>query len=147
MNNSVVEIITKRFEQVGNPAQIPLLRYSQRGKSIFQARLCEEGIIVDNLPEANALLPWEVFTETVKLLEQQGGKARKGSSVNKLGSEKLPLNSIEGHIAHVVFQKQPGDTVLRRISPITGILRWARICDSKPGVLVLKGKYMKSTYV
>lgn len=143
MNNSVVETITKRFQQVGSPAQIPLLRYSQRGKSIFQAQLCSEGIIVDNLPDSNSLLPWEVFTETVKLLEDQGGKARKGSSVYKLGSKKLPLDSIEGHIAHVVFNKQMGETVLRRISPITGILRWARICDSKPGELVLKQKYIK----
>ncbi len=138
MNNSVVEAITRRFVLVGNPAQVPLLRYSQRGKTIFKAHLTNDGIFVDNLPHANSLLPWEVFVETVKLLEGQGGSARKGSSVYKLGSEQLPLDSIEGHIAHVVFNKQVGETVLRRISPITGILRWARICESKPGKLVLK---------
>lgn len=138
MDNSVVEKIATRFNEVGNPAQIPLLRYSQKGKAIFQARMSEEGIYVDNLPNSSALLPWEVFTETIQLLRENGGKARKGSSVYKLGSQKLPLDSIEGHIAHKVFHKQPGETVLRRISPITGILRWARICDSKPGVLVLK---------
>ena len=138
MENSVVKTIAGRFALIGNPAQIPLLRHSQRGKTIFQARLTDEGIYVDNLPEANALLPWDVFTETVRLLEENGGRARKGSSVYKLGTQKLPLDSIEGHIAHVVFEKQVGETVLRRISPITGILRWARICESKPGELVLK---------
>ena len=70
MENSVVKKIAKRFALVGNPAQIPLLRHSQRGKTIFQARLTDEGIYVDNLPEANSLLPWNVFTETVKLLEE-----------------------------------------------------------------------------
>ncbi len=138
MQDQVIQTIVKRFKQVGNPAHIPLLRTSQRGKNIFQARMIEDqGIIVDNLPESEALLPWEVFTETIQLLESKGGKARKGSSTAKLGSEKLPLDSIEGHIAYKVFNKQEGDTILRRISPITGILRWARMVENKPGELVL----------
>lgn len=134
----MIKTIIKRFKQVGNPAHIPLLRTSQRGKNIFLARMLEDkGIIVDNLPESESLLPWEVFTETIQLLEQKGGRARKGSSTAKLGSEKLPLDSIEGHIAYTVFQKQEGDTILRRISPITGILRWARMVENKPGELLL----------
>lgn len=136
--STIVDTIKKRFRQVGNPAQIPLLRTSQRGKMIFQATMIDdEGIYVDNLPESEALLPWTVFTETIKLLEEHGGRARKGSSTAKLGSDKLPLDSVEGHIAHVVFKKEVGDTILRRISPVTGILRWARVCENKPGELVL----------
>ena len=143
MHDFVVEKIIQRFKQVGNPAQIPLLRTSQRGKTIFSARMVtDEGIYVDNLPESESLLPWTAFTETIKLLEENGGKARKGSSTAKLGTEKLPLNSIEGRVAHVVFNKEPGDTILRRISPITGILRWARIVDNAPGELVLQEKAM-----
>lgn len=138
--NSVVATITNRFAQVGNPAHIPLLRSSQRGKLIFQARLTPEGIYVDNLPDSHALLPWEVFTETIGLMENNGGKAKKGSSVYKLGTKQLPFDSIEGYIAHKVFKKQEGETVLRRISSITGILRWARVVENKPGELVLKRK-------
>ena len=48
------------------------------------------------------------------------------------------MDSVEGHIAHVVYGKQLGDRVLRRIAPVSGILIWAGICESAPGELVLR---------
>ena len=53
----------------------------------------------------------------------------------KLGEEKLPLNSVEGHVASQIYGKQPGEWVFRRITPIAAILVWAGICEHRRGAL------------
>jgi hypothetical protein len=74
---------------------------------------------------------------TVELLEQLGGAARRGDAMNaRLGEAGLPLDSVEARVAQVVYGKQPGETVFRRITPIACILIWAQICDPQPGQLV-----------
>ena len=74
---------------------------------------------------------------TVELLEQLGGAARRGDAMNaRLGAAGLPLDSVEGRVAQVVYGKQTGETVFRRITPIACILIWAGICDPEPGQVV-----------
>ena len=120
---------------MGNPTQIPLLR----GSRSFEAKLSMRGIYVSNLG-TQPFLPWITFTETVSLLKRRGGRAARGNAMNsKLGERFLPLNSVEGHIAHVVYGKQKGDTLFRRVTPIACILIWAKICRHEPGELVLSG--------
>jgi len=58
----------------------------------------------------------------------------------KLGESGLSLDSIEGHIAHIVYGKTEGDTILRRITPFACILIWAGVCKAEPGELVLISK-------
>ena len=55
----------------------------------------------------------------------------------KLGETGLATDTIEGHIAHVVYDKSDGDSVFRRITPIACILIWAGVCRAEPGELVL----------
>ena len=55
----------------------------------------------------------------------------------KLGDSKLPIDSVEGYIASKLYGKEPGETVFRRISAISGILMWAGICINEPGALKL----------
>lgn len=55
----------------------------------------------------------------------------------KLGEAGLPLDSIEGHIARVVYGKQGGDSVFRFITPIACLLIWAGLCKAEPRELVL----------
>lgn len=130
---STVETIKRGFETIGRLVEIPL----QRGEP-FAASMTVAGIIVDDLG-AQSLLPWIVFEEVINLLRQNDGHAERGDAMmSKLGDEGLPLNSIEGHIAHVVYGKQNGDSVFRRISPIAAILIWAGICESAPGELILR---------
>lgn len=130
---TTVEIIKRKFAQKGDSVQIPL----QRGKS-FRAEIRKDGIEVSNLG-TQLFLPWAVFEEAIKLLQENGGRAERGDAMSaKLGEAKLPFNSIEGHVAHVVYNKQAGDTVFRRISPIAAILVWAGFCEYRPGALVLR---------
>ena len=130
--NLAVEVIKLKFERIDRKVRIPL----QKGR-VFKASMTDEGIVVDNLGN-QPLLPWVIFEEVINLLVRKGGRAKKGNAMDsKLGQEGLPLDSIEGHIAQAVYGKKAGDSVFRRISPITAILVWAGLCNAEPGELVL----------
>jgi hypothetical protein len=131
-----VEIIQRRFAEIGSPTQVPLLR----GGGSFTVELTDEGFMVNNLGN-QPFLPWAVFAETISLLIRQGGIADRGNAQVqgiRLGDEGLSLESVEGHIAHVVYGRQLGQTVFRRITPIACILIWTGICEHEPGRLKLR---------
>lgn len=129
----VVPKIKQKFMSMGGKAVIPLMK----GGS-FIARADEKGVWVSNLG-TSPLVPWRVFEEIVHLMMQNGGYAKRGDAMNyRLGEAGLPLDSIEGHIAHVAYNKQPGGSVFRRVTPIAAILVWAGICRAEPGELVLE---------
>ena len=129
----IVATIKNKFQRVGSHERIPLLR----GNRTFKAELREDGIMVDNL-SSQPFLPWQVFEEAVLVLERNGGRAQHGDAMNsKLGEAGPPLDSAEGHIAHVVFGKKVGESVFRRITPIEGIIIWAGVCRAAPGELIL----------
>jgi hypothetical protein len=76
-----------------------------------------------------------MFRQKASPLGEVGGVGfvRLDAMNSRLGDEGLPLDSVEGYVAHVVDGKQVGESVFRRISPIAAILVWAGICDSAPG--------------
>jgi hypothetical protein len=130
--NDVVLIIKHKLTNKGGQALIPL----QRG-GYFKVKLVEGGIEVDNLG-SQPFLPWQVFKEAVVIMIHKGGAAKRGNAMDyKLGSDGLPFDSIEGYIASVVYKKKAGDSVFRRITPISCILKWAGICENKPGKMIL----------
>ncbi len=130
---SAIEAIQRKFHKTGSLVKIRLVK----GGS-FLADMTENGIRVNNLG-GQPFLPWAVFQETVKLLVRNGGRAERGSAMGaRLGEQSLSLDSVEGHIAHVVYGKKVGETVFRRVVPVAAILIWAGICEAAPGDLVLK---------
>lgn len=131
-------MIQQKFAQFGGEATISLLRGGD-----FTARTNEQGVWVNNLG-TSPFLPWSVFEEAVSLMILKGGRAARGDAMNcHLGDAGLPLDSLEGHIAHKVYGKQIGEIVFRRITPIACILIWAGICSAEPGELVLIEKTEK----
>ena len=132
----VVEAIKQKFFATGNPTKIPLLSRQRN----FDAEMIEGGIRVSNLGN-QPFLPWIVFQEAICVLIRNGGRAKRGDAMNaKLGEPGLPMDSIEGHIAQVVYGKREGDSIFRRITPIACILIWASVCAPAPGKLVLISK-------
>jgi hypothetical protein len=130
--NRAVNLIKLKFEGRDDVVLVPA-----PDEGFFSARLIDEGVEVDSL-QGQPFLPWEVFIETINLLNRKGGRAERGDALEyNLGEDGLSLHSVEGHIAHVVYGKQLGDRVFRRIAPVAGILIWAGICESAPGELVL----------
>lgn len=117
-DEDIINLLRQKLEKADNRANIKLLK----GGRSFKATISDSGILVDNLAK-EPLLPWVVFIETVNLLKQKGGIAVKGNAMNyRLGEGDLPIDSIEGHVASVVYNKKIGDSVFRRITPIACIL-------------------------
>jgi hypothetical protein len=132
---SVVQVMKRKFAAAGGEVRIAL----QNGHS-FKATVTDDGIMVDNLG-ALPLLPWTVFVEAINILRRNGGRAQRGDAMgSKLGDAGLSLESVEGYIAHVVYNKQVGERIFRRISPIAAILVWTGICDTAAGELILRGR-------
>ena len=97
------------------------------------------GVNVDNLGEANKYMPLEVFVAVISLLKLSDEKtANKGNAMNcRLGDRGLALRSVEGHVAHVIYGREPGIFVFKRITPISRILEWAGVCENGRGYLRL----------
>jgi hypothetical protein len=64
----------------------------------------------------------------------------KGNAMKyRLGESGLLLDWIEGRLASKIYGKKIGDSVFRRISPITGILVWSKLCNTNSkGYLTLE---------
>lgn len=101
------------------------------------------GVKVSNLGKGktSSVLSMKVFAVTLELLEERGraGRARKGKAMGaKLGEPELALDSVEGRIANKVYDKNAGETVFRRITPVARLLEWTGIClNDEPGILRL----------
>jgi len=129
MEDPVITIIKRHFDMKGNPARIPVMK----GKKLFTARLEEDGIYVDNLGD-QPFLPWQVFTEAINCLKENGGQVKKGNAADyTLGDSNLDQNSMEGYIASKIYGCKTGDSVFKRIDPIASILVWAEICENARG--------------
>jgi len=127
-----IEQIKTKFINSDGPVSISLLK-----GGTFTARIVDQGIEVDNLGN-QPFIHWAAFQEALCVLIRNGGSAPRGDAMkSRLGDPALSLDSIEGHIAHVVYGKQVGETVFRRITPITCVLIWAGLCKAKPNELVL----------
>lgn len=74
------------------------------------------------------------------MLHEEGGTTM-GGNVRKegarLGDSDIPLNSVEGRVAHRVYDITEGKSVFMRISPIANILVWAGICKHGRGCIKL----------
>ena len=122
-----------KLQANGGQVQVPLIK-----RGTFSAHLVKLGVEVDNLGN-QPFLPWSAFEEAVQCIANCGGHAARGNAMkSRLGDPGLPLDSIEGHVASVVYGYKPGEAVFRRITPIACLLIWARICAAAPGELVLK---------
>lgn len=97
-----------------------------------------KGLVSPKIPPANQLV-WEVFDAAVEVVLNNGGKAvkDKARSGAKLGSDDLPLNSVEGYIAHKVHGVKEGETAFGPGFVICAVLDWADICKNERGYLTM----------
>lgn len=106
-----------------------------------------KGLVSPKIPPANQLM-WEVFDAAVEVVLNNGGKAVKGKARSgaKLGSDDLPLNSVEGYIAHKVHGVKEGETAFGPGFVICAVLNWAEICKNERGYLTMNPTFSdKST--
>jgi hypothetical protein len=136
----VVKTIKEKLNANGGSTSIPL----------YSGDLCDigfdpngKGLVSPKIPVANHLT-WEVFDVAVEVVIQNGGKAMKGKARSgaKLGSDDLPLDSVEGYIAHKVHGAQFGETAFGPGFVIAAILDWAGICHNERGYLTINPSFM-----
>lgn len=132
-SSEVASQLREMLEACGGEVDIPLLKAGS-----FRACLVPGGIDVDNLGQ-QPRLSWDAFEAAVRCLEECGGRAARGDAMNaRLGEAALPLNSVEGYVAHAVYGRRVGQAVFRRITPLACLLIWAGFCEATPGELKLK---------
>lgn len=129
----VVRLIKEKLNACGGKTTIEL----------FQGEPCEiwysgdgKGLASPKIPPAEQLV-WESFDAAVEIVIRNGGKAKKGNARSgaKLGSEKLPVNSVEGYIASKVHGVKEGETAFGPGFVIASVLDWAGICKNERGYL------------
>jgi hypothetical protein len=138
----VIKRIKTKLNEIGGRASIPL----------YSGDLCEigfysngKGLVSTKIPVPNQLL-WEVFDAAVEVVIQNGGKAMKGKARSgaKLGSDDLPLDSVEGYIAHKVHGAKIGETAFGPGFVVAAILDWAEICNNERGYLTINPSFMSA---
>ncbi len=78
---------------------------------------------------------WKIFDAIVEKARELGGKMYKGDSAaqsgSKIGSNDLPVDTIDGFISLKFYGRHIGDSTLRRSTYYAAILAWAGICKNK----------------
>lgn len=99
------------------------------------------GIIATNIPKSR-VLTWKAFDCAIDIISQNGGKALKGQAMkSKVGEDDLPLTSVEGYVAYHAYGVKLGESTIRTISALSGILDWAGICKNGYGYLEFKASF------
>lgn len=144
INNSdslVVRMIKEKLNRSEGSASIPL----------YNGDLCQigfdsnaKGLVSPKIPVPNQLT-WEVFEAAVEVVVQNGGKVMKGKARSgaKLGSDDLPLDSLEGYIAHKVHGVEVGKAAFGPGFVVAAILDWAEICNNERGFVTIKPSFIR----
>jgi hypothetical protein len=139
MDSFIIKQMKQKLNQCGGRVTIKLLQgdpceiwYLPNGKGLGSSKI----------PIANQL-NWEVFDAAVELVIEKGGKAEKGNArAGKLGSDKLPMDSVEGYIANKVHGIKEGESAFGPGFVICAILDWAEICKNGRGYLSINQAFL-----
>ena len=112
-----------RFE--GGSASCPMLRGEP-----MTIWLTEKGVLNSAFP--GFLCEWRIFDAIISETIRLGGRMAKGDSAAqngaRIGSEELPLKTMDSFISIMFYGKKKGETTLRRSTYYAAILAWAGIC-------------------
>ena len=140
----VVKVIKKKLNENNGQAFISLFNGD---KCLITYDNSGKGLASPKIPPVNQLV-WEAFDAAVELVVKNGGRAVKGNARSgaKLGSDDLPLDSIEGYIASKVHGVQIGQSAFGPGFVIAAVLDWAGICYNKRGYLTIRPEFSELKY-
>lgn len=111
----------------------------------IQIYLTKTGVAVSSFKDF--ICEWKIFDAIVEKARELGGTMYKGDSAAhngaKIGSDELPLDTIDSFISLNFYNNKIGNSTLRRSTYYSAILAWAGICSNnrskgKGGYIVLK---------
>jgi len=127
----VVKSIKDRLNKAGGHARIPMISAGKVMDIWYDSD--DNGLECDKIPVPNQLT-WEVFIAAYSIAAAQEGTLYKGyARSGKLGSDKLPLDSLEGYVAHAVHGVEEGKSAFSPGFAIAAILDWAGIFINERG--------------
>ena len=130
----VVKRIKDKLNEHGGTATIPLISAGKEMNIWFDPK--GNGLECDKIP-VDDQLTWEVFIATYNIAVAQDGELYKGyARMGKLGSDKLPIDSLEGYIAHEVHGVKMGESAYSPGFVIAAILDWAGIVINERGSML-----------
>ena len=106
---------------------------------------------VKNSGFANFVCEWDIFDAIVEKARELGGIMYRGDGASqngaKIGSEELPLDTIDSYISIEFYGNSVGNSTLRRSTYYAAILAWAGICENcrskgKGGFIKLNKEWM-----
>jgi hypothetical protein len=135
----IVKKIKEKLNKSGGKAVISLLYgdscyigFDENGK----------GLITSKLPKGQSI--WEAFDAAVEIVLKNNGRIIKGNARNgKLGSDNLPIDSLEGYIAQKVHGVKIGGSALGPGFVIAAVLDWAEICHNERGYIKINNKFLE----
>jgi hypothetical protein len=127
----VTKLIKEKLNESGGQAEIPLI---QAGKKIIIGFDSDgSGLICDKIPVPKQLT-WEVFIAAYDILIVNDRELYKGyARTGKLGSDRLPIDSLEGYIAYAVHGVEKGGSAFSPGFAIAAILDWVGILKNERG--------------
>ena len=124
--SKVVRTLKEKIYASGGKALMPVLKGEQVPFWLSSTQLGFESAGLKRF-----IFEWEVFDAIVKRANELGGKMYRGDSAAqggaRIGSEQLPVTTIDGFISTEFYGAEIGDTALRRSTYFSGILAWAGI--------------------
>ena len=137
----VAKLLKQKFNDCGGEAYIPMLKGEDK---LFWAT--NEGLYNNGFK--GYLCRWEEFDALINKLQELGGLMYRFDSAaqsgKKLGSDDLPLDSMEGFIAVNFHNDAIGRTITRRSTYYAVVLDWAEIVhnrrahNGKPGYICIR---------
>jgi len=127
----VVKRIKDKLNKSGGTASINLIAAGKEAKIWFDRD--GNGLECDKIPVANQLT-WDAFIAAYNIAVSQDGELYKGyARAGKLGSDKLPINSLEGYIAYEVHGVTKGESAYSPGFVIAAVLDWVGIFINERG--------------
>lgn len=125
-DSKVIKTLKDKIIECGGKALMPVLR----GEPVpFWLSSTQKGFESAGLK--GFIFEWEVFDAIVKKAISLGGKMYRGDvaaqSGAKIGSDDLPITTIDGYISTEFYGAKIGNSTLRRSTYFSGILAWAGI--------------------
>jgi len=129
----IVKLIKEKLNENGGHADLTLIS-GKKARIWFEAN--GKGLECDKIPVPNQLT-WEAFVAAYNIAVPQEGEVYKGyARAGKLGSEKLPITSLEGYIAHTVHGVEEGESAYSPGFIIAAVLDWVGIFVNERGSTV-----------
>jgi len=127
----VVKLIKEKLIANGGVAVIPLITAGKEAKIWFSQD--GSGLECDKIPIPNQLT-WEAFVAAYDIAVAQDGELYKGyARSGKLGSDRLPVASLEGYIAHEIHGVKIGGSAFSPGFIFAAVLDWVGILVNERG--------------